>query len=100
VRFDDAVLDYLMDLVRLTRETDLLDLGVGPRGGMALHRAARAMALLRDRDYVVVDDVKRLAVPVLAHRVVPAGSPGDGSGDRRAAARTIRTILGRLEIPL
>ncbi|HUT79286.1 MAG TPA: AAA family ATPase, partial [Polyangia bacterium] len=100
VRFDDAVLDYLMDLVQRTRRSELLALGVGPRGGMALHRAARALSLLEGRDFALVDDVRRLAVPVLAHRVVPAASGADGTGDRRIAARAIREIVGRLEIPL
>jgi MoxR-like ATPase len=100
VRFDDAVLEYLMDLVQRTRRSELLALGVGPRGGMALHRAARALSLLAGRDFVLVDDVRRLAVPVLAHRVVPAAAGADGSGDRRIAARAIREIVGRLEIPL
>jgi MoxR-like ATPase len=100
VRVDDGVLDYLMDLVQNTRRSELLALGVGPRGGMALHRAARARALLEGRDYVLVDDVQRLAVPALAHRVVPAGAAGEGPSARRVAARAIREILGRQEIPL
>jgi MoxR-like ATPase len=100
VRFDDAVLGYLMDLVQRSRRSELLALGVGPRGGMALHRAARALALLAGRDFALVDDVRRLAVPVLAHRVVPAASGMDGAGDRRTAARAIGEIVGRLEIPL
>jgi MoxR-like ATPase len=100
VRVDDAVLGYLMDLVLRTRRSEFLALGAGPRGGMALHRASRALALLAGRDYVIVDDVRRLAVPVLAHRVVPASAGADGSENRRTAARAIREIAGRLEIPL
>jgi len=100
VRVDDTVLDYLMDLVEASRATDVLALGVGPRGGMALHRAARSLALLRGRDYCLIDDVKELAVPVLAHRVIPAGGTGEGVWDREVAVRAIREIVGSVEIPL
>jgi MoxR-like ATPase len=100
VRVDDAVLDYLMDLVEASRASDLLSLGVGPRGGMALHRAARALALLKGRDFCLIDDVKQLAVPVLAHRVIPAGGTGEGVWDREVAVRAIGEIVGSVEIPL
>jgi len=100
VGVDDSVLDYLMGLVSRTRREDTLSLGVSPRGGMTLHRAARAMALLRGRDYVLVDDVKELAVPVLAHRVVPSGATGDGFWTREMAERAVRQVLDTLEIPL
>ena len=71
VRVADLVLDYLMALVTATRESPRLTLGVSPRGARALLAAARAAALTDGRDYVVPDDVKRLAVPALAHRVIP-----------------------------
>jgi MoxR-like ATPase len=100
VRVDETVLDYLMDLIARTRQSDLLSLGVGPRGGMALHRASRALALLKDRDYVLIDDVKELAEPVLAHRVIPAGGAGDSAWDRELSVRAIREIVGAVEIPL
>jgi MoxR-like ATPase len=100
IRVDESVLDYLMDLVLRTRQSDLLSLGVGPRGGMALHRAARALALLRGRDYCLIDDVKELAEPVLAHRVIPAGGAGESAWDRELAVRAIREILGAVEVPL
>jgi MoxR-like ATPase len=100
VRVDDTVLDYLMDLVARTRASDMLSLGVGPRGGMALHRASRALALLKGRDYVLIDDVKALAEPVLAHRVIPVGGAGDSAWDRELAERAIREIIGAVEIPL
>jgi len=100
VRVDDSVLDYIMSIVEGTRRSDLLAMGVGPRGGMALHRTARAMALLRGRDYCLVDDVKKLAVPVLAHRVVPAGGLGDGLRDREMADRAVAEVVDSVEIPL
>jgi MoxR-like ATPase len=99
VRFDEAVLDYLMAIVSRTRGSALLALGTSPRGGMALHRAARARALLQDRSYCLADDVKALAEPVLCHRVIPAAG-GLGREARAAAALAIREIIDSVEIPL
>jgi MoxR-like ATPase len=76
VRADDAVLDYLMALVAATRKAPLLRLGVSPRGSLALLRAARARALADGRDFLVPDDLKALAVPALAHRVLLRSAPG------------------------
>lgn len=100
VRVDDSILDYIMEIVEATRKTDLLSLGVGPRGGMALHRAARAMAIMRGRDYCLVDDIKKVAVPVLAHRVIPAAGIGDGMWDRGMANRAIADVVDKIEIPI
>jgi MoxR-like ATPase len=76
VRAEDSVLDYLMALVAATRDSPLLRLGVSPRGSLALLRAARARALADGRDYLVPDDLKALAVPALAHRVMVRAAPG------------------------
>ena len=100
VHVEPPVVDYLMDLVQLTRSSDLLHLGVSPRGGMALHRAARALATVRGRDFALVDDVKELAVPLLAHRVIPAGATGDPVRDREASQRVVRELADSVEIPL
>jgi len=76
VRVEDSVLDYLMALVAATRASPLLRLGVSPRGSLALLRAARARALADGREYLVPDDLKALAVPALAHRVMVRAAPG------------------------
>jgi MoxR-like ATPase len=70
VRADESVLDYLMAIVAATRRSPLLALGVSPRGSLALLRAAKAHALADGREFLVPDDIKRLAVPALAHRVI------------------------------
>jgi MoxR-like ATPase len=70
VRVDDALLDYIVDIVAATRQSEVLDLGVSPRGSLALYRAAQALALTEDRDYCIADDIKRLVVPVFSHRIV------------------------------
>jgi MoxR-like ATPase len=68
-RVDEKVVDYAVRIVRATREWPGLAVGSGSRGAIALIRAARVMALLQGRDYVTPDDVKRIALPALRHRV-------------------------------
>jgi len=70
-RIDEAVEGYALALTRRTRELDLLQLGASPRATLALLRACQAWALLAGRTYVLPDDVKALAAPVLAHRLIP-----------------------------
>jgi MoxR-like ATPase len=72
LRLDDAVLDYVVRLVAATRQTPGFAIGAGPRGGIALIRAARAQALLKGRDFVTPDDVKNIAKPALRHRLTLA----------------------------
>ena len=88
VRVEDSVLDYVLALVAATRAAPPLRLGVSPRGSLALLRAARARALADGRDFVVPDDVKTLAVPALAHRVLLRGAPG-GEVDPAAIVRAL-----------
>jgi MoxR-like ATPase len=72
VRLGEAVEDYLLAIVRGTREHEQIELGVSPRAALALARAARAAAALAGRAFVLPDDVRALAGPVLAHRLIPA----------------------------
>jgi len=100
VYVDPEILDYIMEIVNRSRGSDLLTLGVGPRGGMALHRAARALAFLRERDFCLVDDVRELVIPVLAHRIIPANGGFGPGGSRRSAERVLSEILSEVEIPI
>jgi MoxR-like ATPase len=97
VRADDSVVDYVLSIVTATRRSRLLALGVSPRGSLALLRAARAHALADGRDYLLPDDVKRLAVPALAHRVLLIGPAADGAG--QGAEAVIRTIVQDIPVP-
>jgi MoxR-like ATPase len=97
VHADDSVVDYVLAIVSATRRSRLLALGVSPRGSLALLRAARAHALADARDFLVPDDVKRLAVPALAHRVLLAGPAQDGSG--AGAEAVIRAIVQDVPVP-
>jgi MoxR-like ATPase len=98
VRLDDAVLDYALALVRETRSNKHLVVGGSPRASIALTRAAQAHALLQGRDYVLPDDIKALAVPVLAHRVLGAGFSGEGGQDERE--RVIAEVAERIVVPV
>jgi MoxR-like ATPase len=96
VAVEDSIHEYLLDMVEATRRSEELHVGVSTRGALALFRASQAAALVEGRQYVVPDDVKRLAVPVLAHRVI---SKGYLHGGQRAA---IESLVARLveEVPV
>ena len=70
VRVEGSVREYIVDVVRATREHAAVELGVSPRGSLALYNTAQALAALRGRDFVVPDDVKTLAPVVLTHRLI------------------------------
>jgi MoxR-like ATPase len=97
IRVDDAVADYLLDLVHATRESDDLNVGVSTRGALTLYRASQSLALVSGRDYVVPDDIKGLAVPVLAHRVV--GKSFLQAGEFAAAEAILHDLIDRLRVP-
>ncbi|MDS3859688.1 MoxR family ATPase [Thermosynechococcaceae cyanobacterium BACA0444] len=73
VRIEAPLQKYILGLVRATRETDSITLGVSPRGAVILYRATQALAFLEGRDYGIPDDVKYLAPHVLSHRLITAG---------------------------
>jgi MoxR-like ATPase len=100
VTMDDALTDYLLAIVTATRSRPDVDLGVSTRGAVFLYRAAQAMALIEGRDYALPDDVKRLVVPVFAHRIVV--NPGVESFDPRTddAKDILRDILDQVPVPL
>ncbi|MDO4295385.1 MAG: MoxR family ATPase [bacterium] len=90
-----ALMCYLLDVVRESREEKEAVNGVSPRGSLAFLRAVRAYALVKGRNYVVPEDIKDLAVPVLAHRMVLARSLGGG----KSKQQLIRQILERVPVP-
>jgi MoxR-like ATPase len=69
VYVDDFIKQYVVTIIGATRDHEDISLGSSPRGSLALFRAAQAQALIRGRDFVLPDDVKELAVPVLSHRI-------------------------------
>jgi MoxR-like ATPase len=100
VRVDEALVDYMMAIVEETRRHESLSLGVSPRGAQALYRASQALALIEDRDYALPDDVKRLTVPVFAHRVVINTRVALAQRTSDLGDRILEEILTRVEVPL
>ena len=99
VRVDDALITYLHEVVVGTRRTPTLALGASTRAALALERAVRARALVQGRSYATPDDVKVLAVPVLAHRVRLAGVH-DGAIHRADAERAVREVVESVSVPV
>ncbi|QDU40401.1 ATPase RavA [Maioricimonas rarisocia] len=97
VTIDDSIKDYILDIVHATRSHEELALGVSTRGAITLSRAVQSLALVEGRNYVIPDDVKRLAVPVLAHRVVCRGIIREGQRER--AKTIIRQVLDTTRVP-
>ncbi len=97
VQVDDAIGDYLLDIVHATRRSDDLHVGVSTRGALTLYRAAQSLAMVSGRNYVIPDDIKTLVVPVLAHRVV--GKSFLQAGEFGAAEAIIRDIMDRIRVP-
>ena len=97
IPIDDRLVGYALDLVEATRDHDHLEVGVSPRGTIALIRAAQATAMLAGRSYVVPDDIKALFLPVCAHRVVSKSYLHDGHVV--SAEQILREILQNASVP-
>ncbi len=96
VRADEKVLDYAVRITRATREWPGLSAGAGPRGAIALIRAARASALMQARDFITPDDVKQRALPALRHRVLLAP---DAQLEGRSVNELLHEALESVEAP-
>ncbi|MCI0774854.1 MAG: MoxR family ATPase [Chloroflexi bacterium] len=97
VRVDDTVRDYLLDIIAKTRSSASLRLGASPRASLALQHAAQGRAAMNGRSYVLPDDVKQLAVPVLAHRLL-AETTTQLRG--QATAEIVREITESTPVPI
>jgi MoxR-like ATPase len=100
VRVDDSLLDYTLEIVRKTRDSEYLSLGVSPRGSLMLYRAAQALAYLEGRDFAVPEDLKSLAVPVFAHRVVVNARYSSTLKKSEQAEQVLREIVGSVPVPV
>jgi MoxR-like ATPase len=96
VRVDPAIAEYILDLIGETRRHAELALGASTRAALALYRAVQAFAVTAGRDYAVPDDVKALAEPVLAHRLVTRSWAAGGHPD---AGPVVRDVLSKLKVP-
>jgi MoxR-like ATPase len=100
VKVDESLLDYSLDIIERTRQTEQLSLGVSPRGAVMLHRAAQARAFLEGRDYCLPDDFKRLVIPVFAHRVVVSSRYVSTQKKSEQAESILREIVDTTRVPL
>jgi MoxR-like ATPase len=100
VKVDDMLVDYMLAIVDKTRTYESLALGVSPRGAQALYRAAQALALAEGREYVIPDDIKRLAIPVFAHRVAINARASLAQRSTELSERILQEILTLVEVPL
>ena len=100
VRAEEALLDYALAIVERTRKDERVLLGVSPRGSVMLHRAAQARAFLDGRDYLVPDDVKRLVVPVFAHRIVLNSRYVSTQRKSEQTETILQEILDSTRVPL
>ena len=97
---EDSLMDYLLAIVLATRHNDLLSLGVSTRGALALCKAAKALALVRDRTYCLPEDIKELAPTVLSHRVMLSRSQGMRTKTGEHTERILQDILDSVPVPI
>ena len=100
VRMDEALVEYLMEMVSLTRESEALELGVSPRGTLSLFRAAQALALVEGRDFCLPDDIKRLVVPAFAHRIIVSSRYSSAVRRSHEAEQILQEILLKTKVPI
>ena len=100
VRVDESLLDYALEVIERTRQSEQLSLGVSPRGAVMLHRAAQARAFVDGRDYCLPDDFKRLILPVFAHRVVVSSRYVSTQKKSAQAEAILSEILDSIRVPL
>jgi MoxR-like ATPase len=100
VKVDESLLDYALEIVERTRQSEQLSLGVSPRGTVMLHRAAQARAFLAGRDYCLPDDFKQLILPVFAHRVIVSSKYVSTQKKSEQAEAILREILETTRVPL
>jgi MoxR-like ATPase len=100
VTVEESLVDYMLAIVERTREHESLAMGVSPRGSQSLFRASQALAAVEGRDFATPDDVKRLVLPVFAHRVVLNSRVALGQRAAEAAERILSEILTLVDVPL
>ena len=100
VKAEESLLDYALEIVERTRQSEQLSLGVSPRGSVMLHHAAQARAFVHGRDYCLPDDFKRLVLPVFAHRVVVSSRYVSTQKKSEQAEAILAEILETTRVPL
>jgi MoxR-like ATPase len=100
VQVDDSLVDYMLAVVERTRTHESLAMGVSPRGAQAIYRATQGLAAVEGREYATPDDVKRLVIPVFAHRVVVNSRMSIAQRSAEVAEKILTEILTLVDVPL
>ena len=98
IRVEKSINEYILDVVDATRHAPEISVGISPRGSLALYRAAQSLAMLEQRDYVIPDDVKQLAIPVLSHRLILHTYQAERHTE--AAQTVMQHLLDDITVPL
>lgn len=100
VRFDEALIDYLLNIVDASRKSENIELGISPRGTLALYRSAQALAMIEGRDYCIADDIKRLVLPCFAHRIIVSSRASALRSRTAEAEKILKEILENTAVPI
>lgn len=100
VALDNSLADYIIRIAKATRESPRIQLGISTRGALALRRCAQARAYFEGRDYCTPDDIKRMAIPTLAHRITVARTFEEVSDGVGHGSSYVRALLEEIEVPL
>ncbi len=98
VKVDESLVDYMIDIVEATRSHDAFQVGVSTRGALSYYRGCQARAITENRDFVTPDDIKRLAVPILSHRVLPEGVFQGAS--RQTVEQQVADLVEQIPVPV
>jgi MoxR-like ATPase len=100
VRVDEVLVDYLLQIVTQTRESETIELGISPRGTLSLFRSAQALALVEGRDFCIADDIKRLVLPCFAHRIIVSSRYANVTRRTHEAEHLLQEILVKTKVPV
>ena len=97
VKVTEKLKDYIVNIVEFTRNSPDITLGISPRGSIALYKASKAMSFMEDREYVLPDDIKKIAKNVLAHRIILSAN---GRANFKDETEVIDYVLNMVEVPV
>jgi len=97
VHIEEEILDYLLAIVEKTRDKELFELGVSPRGAIILKKLAMARAVLENRTYCIPDDIKRMVEPAFSHRIILRNPSVSGAGNESEA---LNNLLREVTVPV
>lgn len=98
VRISNELMDYIVEIIKRTRSSEVIKIGASPRASILFSRACQAYAFVNGRDYVIPDDIKTLVIPILVHRIIPKGKISDGR--REEVEDIIKDIIFKISVPL